>query len=115
MPQQGSPGPPQVPHWLPPAASRQVIAPLQAACTPPSAPPFAGQQGCPVPPQAPHIPGTPIPLFRPVQANPVEQVPALPTPQHGCPGPPQAPHLSSTGAEMQLMPVWQGLAPAQQS
>jgi hypothetical protein len=114
MPQQGWPGPPQPPHWLPVGDSRQDIVPSQAACTPPSAPPVAGQHACPAPPQAAHIPGTPFALLRPAHAFPVEQVPALPVPQHGCPGPPQTPHVSSFGAEMQLIPVWQTLGPAQQ-
>jgi hypothetical protein len=113
-PQQSSPEPPQVPHWLPPVATRHDIVPLQAACIPPSAPAPCGQQGCPVPPQAAHIPGTPLPLLRPPHASPGEQVPALPVPQHGCPGPPQVPHLSSPGDETQLMPVWHALGPPQQ-
>jgi hypothetical protein len=103
VPQHGWPAPPQVPHWLPVAETKQDKVVPHAACMPPSGPPFAGQQGWPVPPQVAHIPGTPLALFRPAQARPVEQVPALPVPQHGCPGPPHVPQISSTGAEMQLI------------
>jgi hypothetical protein len=53
-------------------------------------------------------------LLRAAQASPGEQVPALPVPQQDCPGPPHTPHTSSLAPEIQLNPLWQRLAPAQQ-
>jgi hypothetical protein len=44
---------------------------------------MTGQQGWPVPPHVEHVPGIPLAAVRPVQANPVLQVPALLVPQQG--------------------------------
>jgi hypothetical protein len=43
----------------------------------------------------------PAAAVRPVQANPVVQVPALPVPQQGCPEPPQMAHTLSPIPEVQ--------------
>jgi len=47
------------------------------------------------------MPGVPAPALRPVQANPVEQVPLLPVPQQGWPSPPQVPHWLPPGNSRQ--------------
>jgi len=74
---------------------------------------MTGQQGWPVPPQVEHCPGIPLAAVRPVHANPVLQVPLLPTPQHGCPDAPQTAQALSPSPEVQA--PWVQVFPAQQT
>ena len=110
-PQQGWASPPQVPQAAPVAASVQPSPDMQALTPPSPPPPMVAQQGWPVPPHAPQVPGIPEPVFRPTQANPVEQVPLLPEPQQGWLSPPQVPQAAPVVASMQPSPDMQALTP----
>jgi hypothetical protein len=102
-PQHGPLSAPQVPHWLPPVATRQALGAVHM---------LPAQHPSPAPPQAVHMPGVPIPALRPVQMLVIVlvHVPLLPTPQQEPPRAPQVPHTLPPAPTSQASPPLHELA-----